>query len=150
MSSCVKPLVQNKEPPIVLLHGFDRCSKFARDKISFYILCSSWSWIFYCLITQFMFRMEIWISIAWRIWFRDLGYRHSWLGFLWFRFVLLLCLMQLVPLPPFFVRLFLAFNSKFSFIHQKIFLLVTWYQNAITSIRFLCTLFKCISCIPEC
>lgn len=36
MSSCVKPLVQSKEPPVVLLHGFDRCSKYARDKIFVY------------------------------------------------------------------------------------------------------------------
>lgn len=83
-------------------------------KLVFYILCSSWSWILYCLIIQFMFRMEIWISIAWRIWFRDLGYRHSWLGFLWFRFVLLLCLMQLVPLPL-LLQGFFSFQLKILF-----------------------------------
>lgn len=39
---------------------------------------------------------------------------------------------------PFLFEVFCAFNSKFSFIHQKIFLLVTWCRSAITSIRFWC------------
>lgn len=37
----MKPLMQKKETPVVLLHGFDRCSKYAREKVSLYVLCLS-------------------------------------------------------------------------------------------------------------
>ena len=33
----MKPQMQNKETPVVLLHSFDRCSKYAIDKISLHI-----------------------------------------------------------------------------------------------------------------
>ncbi|CAL0308073.1 unnamed protein product [Lupinus luteus] len=38
MSSCVKPLMQGKESPVVLLHGFDRYSKYARNKVEKLVL----------------------------------------------------------------------------------------------------------------
>lgn len=44
-------------------------------------------WISLVLIIQLLFRMEILLSIAWGSWPWDLGCWHSWLGFLWFRFV---------------------------------------------------------------
>ncbi|KAE9595663.1 putative 2-hydroxy-6-oxonona-2,4-dienedioate hydrolase [Lupinus albus] len=34
MSSCVKPLMQRKETPLVLLHGFDRFSEYTISKVS--------------------------------------------------------------------------------------------------------------------
>lgn len=38
MTSCVKPLVQNKGPPIVLIHGFDRCVQNMQETKLLYTL----------------------------------------------------------------------------------------------------------------
>lgn len=71
MSSCVKPSIQSEESPVVLLHGFDRLlhnlGLFVVSVIIFSFSCSSH------LIIQFMFRMEIRISVAGGSWFRNLG-----------------------------------------------------------------------------
>ena len=58
--------MQNMVNPVVLLHGFDRCSKHARDRISLYIfmLKLPLDFISLLLIVQLMFRMEIHIFIA--------------------------------------------------------------------------------------
>jgi len=92
MSSCVKPMMQNKENPVVLLHGFDRCSKQVTECVHFYAQVT-FGFHFTLLIVQLMFRMEIHISVAWGSWLWDMGSWHSWLGFLWsrFAFLLLLC-----------------------------------------------------------
>lgn len=50
------------------------------------ILCWSYPWNSRCIVIQLLFRMEICTTIAWGIWYWDLGHWHSWLGFLWFRF----------------------------------------------------------------
>jgi len=50
----------------------------------------------HCIVFQLMSRMEICITIAWGIWYWDMGHWHSWLGFLWFRFVLLLFLLYVI------------------------------------------------------
>jgi hypothetical protein len=58
---------------------------------------SSYPWISLLLIVQFMLRMEVHISIARRSWSWDMGFWHSWLGFLWSRFVSLLFLCYFIP-----------------------------------------------------
>ena len=61
-----------------------------RDRTNWYTLCLNCFGISYFRNIQLMFGMEIYISIAWGSWFWGLGCWHSWLGFLWFRFALLL------------------------------------------------------------
>lgn len=89
MSSCVRPLVKSSTSPVVLLHGFDR---FIDVQNKPFVMAYNVAWCMFetLSIIQLLSRMEIHLSIAWRGWTRNLGYWHSWLGFLWFRFLLLL------------------------------------------------------------
>lgn len=78
-------------------------------ELDYTLLCSGHPCISLFLIIQLMFRVEIHISVAWGSWFWDMGHWHSWLGFLWFRFVLLLFLFDVHSSPYFFILIMLSF-----------------------------------------
>lgn len=137
MSSCVKPLVQSKEPPVVLLHGFDRCSKYARDKIFVYTFYAQVDPEFHAILLfssclEWRYGYPLLEEAGFETWAVDiLGWGFCDLG--------LFCYFSDCTLffYPFFVRFLSCFHSYCSCIHQKNFNLVMWYQSATTSIRYL-------------
>lgn len=150
MSSCVKPLVQSKEPPVVLLHGFDRCLIFARDEICLRHFMIKLSLNFHAVLLfssclEWRYGYPLLEESGFETWAVDiLGWGFSDLGlFYYFAYCILF-------VYPFLFEVFYAFNSNFSFIHQKIFLLVTWYQSAVTFTRLLCFLSLNASLVSLC
>ena len=80
MSSCVKPVIRNNSNPVVLLHCFDRFVVFESHTNTPWFLFAAKLGSFHC-ITQFLFRMEMHISLAGGGRFGGLGCGCSWMGF---------------------------------------------------------------------
>jgi len=132
MSSCVKPMIQNKENPVVLLHGFDRCSKQASDRICTFS-CSSYLWISFHSFSLFSSCLEwrytypLLEEAGYETWAFDiLGWGFSDLGLLFY-------FSHVMFIP------FIHFNhgvfSFSSYIRQRNFLHVMWCQSVIIFIR---------------